>query len=178
MVSGERMNCSKRSLWIAFTIALSFSAVLPARANVPNGLTEIGAARLKVFFWTIYDSYLYSEDGIYRGVEPNLTLRIDYRRRIGSKDLVDRTRSEWQKQGLYSEAAEPWLDKLNGMWPDIEKGDQLLLQVTEEFASRFVFNGQVVGSISDPAFTERFLAIWLSEKSSYPAHRKQLLGID
>jgi hypothetical protein len=61
--------------------------------------------------------------------------------------------------------------------PTSKKGDQLLLQVTEELASRFVFNGQVVGSISDPAFTERFLAIWLSEKSSYPAQRKQLLGI-
>ena len=70
------------------------------------------------------------------------------------------------------------MGKLNGMWPDIEKGDQLLLRVTEELASRFVFNGQVVGSISDPAFTERFLAIWLSEKSSYPEQRKQLLGIE
>ena len=91
---------------------------------------------------------------------------------------MDRTRSEWHKQGLYTEAAELWLGKLSGIWPDIEKGDQLLLQVTEGLASRFVFNGQVVGSISDPAFTEHFLAIWLSEKSSYPAQRRQLLGIE
>jgi len=172
------MNWPKRSLWASITVALCFTAVLPARANVLDSLTEIGSARLKVFFWTIYDCYLYSQDGTYRGVEPNLILRIDYRRRIGSKDLLDRTRSEWRKQGLYSEAAESWLSKLNGVWPDIEKGDQLLLQVTEELASRFIFNGQVVGSIPDPAFTERFLAIWLSEKSSYPAQRKQLLGIE
>ena len=171
------MNWPKRSLWVSITIALCFTAALPARANVPDSLTEIGAARLKVFFWTIYDCYLYSKDGIYRGVEPNLTLRIDYRRRIGREDLVDRTRSEWQKQGLYSEATESWLGELTDMWPDVEKGDQLLMQVTEQLASRFVFNGQVVGSISDPAFTERFLAIWLSEKSSYPEQRKQLLGI-
>lgn len=172
------MNWRKRSLWVSITIALCFTAALPVRANVPDNLTEIGAARLKVFFLTIYDCYLYSEDGIYRGVEPNLTLRIDYRRRIESKDLVGRTRSEWRKQGLYSEAAESWLGELNGMWPDIEKGDQLLLQVTEALASRFFFNGQVVGSISDPVFTEHFLAIWLSDKSSYPAQREQLLGIE
>mgnify|MGYP001281753912 FL=1 len=171
------MNWPKRSLWLSITISLCFTAALPACANLPGSLTEIGAARLKVFFWTIYECYLYSADGIYRGVEPNLTLRIDYRRRIGREDLVDRTRSEWQKQGLYSEATEPWLDELTDMWPDVENGDQLLMQVTEQLASRFVFNGQVVGSISDPAFTERFLAIWLSEKSSYPEQRVQLLGI-
>ena len=172
------MNSPRRSLWVSIAIALCFTAALPARANLPDSLTEIGAARLKVFFWTIYDCYLYSKDGIYRGLEPNLTLRIDYRRRIGREDLVDRTRLEWQKQGLYSEATESWLDELTDMWPDVEKGDQFLMQVTEQLASRFVFNGQVVGSISDPAFTERFLAIWLSEKSSYPEQRKQLLGIE
>ena len=172
------MNWSKRSPWVSIMIALCFTAALPVRANLPDSLTEIGAARLKVFFWTIYDCYLYSKDGIYRGLEPNLTLRIDYRRRIGREDLVDRTRSEWQKQGLYSEATEFWLDELTDMWPDVEKGDQFLMQVTEQLASRFLFNGQEVGSISNPDFTERFLAIWLSEKSSYPEQRKQLLGIE
>ena len=159
-------------------VALCFAEAIPAHANVPESLTEIGAARLKVLFWTIYDCYLYSEDGVYRGLEPNLVLRIDYRRRIGREDLIDRTRSEWHKQGLYSEASEPWLAKLTRIWPDIKKGDQILLQVTEGLASRFVFNGQVVGSISDPAFTERFLAIWLSEESSYPIQREQLIGAD
>ena len=172
------MNWPKRSLWLSIMIALCFAAALPARADLPDSLIEVGAARLKVFFWTIYDCYLYSNDGIYRGLEPNLTLRIDYRRRIGREDLVDRTRSEWQKQGLYSEATESWLDELTDMWPDVEKGDQFLMQVTEQLASRFLFNGQEVGSISNPAFTERFLAIWLSEKSSYPEQRKQLLGIE
>ena len=171
------MNRPRRCLWASIAVALCFTGLLPARANVPDGLTEIGAARLKVFFWTIYDCYLYSEDGSFRGIEPNLTLRIDYRRSIRRKELVDSTRSEWQKQGFYSESDEPWLSKLIEIWPDIEKGDQLLLQVTEELASRFFFNGKVVGSISDPAFTRHFLDIWLSENSSYPAQREQLLGI-
>ncbi|MDP7402798.1 MAG: chalcone isomerase family protein [Gammaproteobacteria bacterium] len=172
------MNWPKRSLRVSIVIALCFTAALTARADLPDSLTEVGSARLKVFFWTIYDCYLYSNDGIYRGLEPNLTLRIDYRRRIGREDLVDRTRLEWQKQGLYSEATESWLDELTDMWPDVEKGDQFLMQVTEQLASRFLFNGQEVGSISNPDFTERFLAIWLSEKSSYPEQRKQLLGIE
>ena len=70
------MNWPRRSLWVSIMIALCFTAALPARANLPDSLTEIGAARLKVFFWTIYDCYLYSKDGIYRGLEPNLTLEL------------------------------------------------------------------------------------------------------
>ena len=62
------------------------------------------------------------------------------------------------------------------MWPDVEKGDQFLMQVTAA-CKPVCLQWQVVGSISDPAFTERFLAIWLSEKSSYPEQRKQLLGL-
>ena len=62
------MNWPKRSLWVSIAIALSFTSALPARADLPDSLTEIGAARLKVFFWTIYDCYLYSKDGTYRGV--------------------------------------------------------------------------------------------------------------
>lgn len=72
---------------------------------------------------------------------------------------MDSTRLEWQKQGFYSESYEPWLSKLIDMWPDIEKNDQLSLQVTEELASRFFFNGKLVGSIPDPAFTRHFVDI-------------------
>ena len=170
------MNRPRRYLWLAVAVALCFAEALFARDNVIDDLTEIGNARLKVLFWTIYDCYLYSEDGVYRGVEPNLTLRIDYRRRIRKEDLVAHTKIELQKQGLYTETTEPWLTALAGIWPDIEKGDRILLQVTESLASKFFFNGQLVGSISDPAFTERFVAIWLSENSSYPAQREQLIG--
>jgi hypothetical protein len=43
-------------------------------------------------------------------------------------------------------------------------------------ATQFYFNGQPLGRINEPAFTERFFAIWLGERSSQPDMRVALLG--
>jgi len=59
----------------------------------------------------------------------------------------------------------------------MKRGDQIVLRVNAELASEFFFNGELVGSIVDPIFTQRFLSIWLSEKSSYPDLRDQLVGL-
>lgn len=162
-----RLNCLILTLVFA-----TFSS-----ANVTSELNQVGNATLKVMFWTIYDSYLYNRDGVYRGVEPELVLRIDYRRNIKQQDLIDRTRKEWRKQGVYAASSEAWLKQLDGIWPDIKRGDQIVLRVDEELASEFFFNGELLGSIADPMFTQRFLSIWLSEKSSYPDLRDQLVGL-
>ena len=50
------------------------------QANITDGLQIVGEARLKVWLWKVYDSSLYSESGYYQGIEPNLTLQIDYLR--------------------------------------------------------------------------------------------------
>ena len=162
-----RLSC------LIFTLLLATTS----SANVTTELNQVGNATLKVLFWTIYDSYLYNKDGVYRGVEPELALRIDYRRNIKQRDLIARTREEWQKQGIYAANSETWLNQLNVIWPDIKRGDQIVLRVNDQLASEFFFNGNLIGSIDDPAFTQRFLSIWLSEKSSYPDLRDKLVGL-
>ena len=42
--------------------------------------------------------------------------------------------------------------------------------------SAFYFNDNLVGSIEDPMFGPLFVDIWLSEKTSEPKLRQQLLG--
>jgi len=158
-------------------LILTLLLATTSSANVTAELNQVGNATLKVMFWTIYDSYLYSKDGVYRGVEPELALRIDYRRNIKQDDLIDRTRKEWRKQGVYAGSSETWLQQLGAIWPDIKRGDQIVLRVNAELASEFFFNDELVGSIADPMFTQRFLSIWLSEKSSYPDLRDQLVGL-
>jgi len=162
-----RLSCLILALLLATT----------SSANVTGELNQVGNATLKVMFWTIYDSYLYNKDGVYRGVEPELALRIDYRRNIKQDDLIDRTRKEWRKQGVYASSSEAWLEQLEAIWPDIKRGDQIVLRVNGELASEFFFNGELIGSIADPLFTQRFLSIWLSEKSSFPELRDQLVGL-
>ena len=155
-------------------LALLLAAV--ATADPLRDLDPVGSTTLKVFFWTIYDSTLFSSDGVYRGMEPGLSLLVTYRRRISRTDLIDRTREEWQKLDIYKPGSEQWLNSLAAIWPDVEKGDQLLLQVNNSLGSSFYFNGVPVGDIQDSQFTSAFLAIWLSEQSSYPKQRNQLVG--
>lgn len=140
-------------------------------------LDRVGSATLKVWFWTIYDSRLYSPDGRFDGIEPGLALELDYKRDIDAGELIQRTREEWQQLDLSHEEQEAWLDKLASLWPDIQKGDELVLYVGGNLGSRFYYNGEAIGEITDAEFTRQFLAIWLSEKSSYPRLRNQLVGL-
>jgi hypothetical protein len=140
-------------------------------------LEAVGSATLRVLLWTIYDSRLYSPDGEYQGVEPDLALEITYRRNIAAQDLLQRTRKEWRELGLYKPEHERWLEQLTGLWPDVKNGDSLVLRVDENLASQFFFNGQAIGEIASAEFTRNFLAIWLSEDSSYPKLRNRLVGL-
>lgn len=166
---------SKTLYWGSLALALNLLA-LPAHANPAASLQPVGQATLKVFFFTIYESTLYTPTGNYRGIEPDLALEIHYRRNISAQRLVDQTREEWLQQDLYHNDTEVWLGILGTMWPDVQRGDVLLLHVDEQLASTFYLNGQSLGRVSDPQFTQQFLAIWLDENSSRPELRDELIG--
>jgi hypothetical protein len=148
-----------------------------AFASPVERLEAVGSATLRVLLWTIYDSRLYSPDGNYEGIEPDLALEITYRRDIKAQDLLERTRKEWRELGLYEAGHEQWLKQLAGLWPDVKEDDSLVLRVDENLASQFFFNGQAIGAIASAEFTRNFLAIWLSENSSYPKLRNRLVGL-
>lgn len=145
-------------------------------AKPTAGLEPVGSATLKVLFWTIYDSKLYAPDGEFDGVEPGLVLEITYRRAINSKDLVQRTEKEWRNLNLKNANQAVWLARLRTLWPDVNDGDSLILEVGDGLASRFYANNEFLGTLEDPEFTRQFLAIWLSRNSSYPDLRNQLVG--
>ena len=148
-----------------------------AHSTPIQNLDRVGSATLKVWFWTIYDSRLYSPDGRFDGIEPGLALELDYKRDIKAAELIQRTREEWKKLGLSHADQDAWLDRLAALWPDIRDGDELVLEVGENLNSRFYYNGELIGELADAKFTEQFLAIWLSERSSYPRLRDQLVGL-
>lgn len=148
-----------------------------AHATPIQNLDPVGSATLKVLFWTIYDSRLYTPDGQFDGIEPGLALELDYRRDIKAEELIQRTREEWRKLGLSHAEQSAWLERLATLWPDIREGDELILEVGDSLNSRFYFNGELIGELADADFTEQFLSIWLSERSSYPKLRNQLVGL-
>ncbi|RUO79256.1 hypothetical protein [Pseudidiomarina taiwanensis] len=138
-------------------------------------LTPVGATRLSVLFWDIYDAELRTDTGRY-GNASQRALKLDYLREISSADLVESTDEEWQRLGFRSERHQQWLTELAGMWPDVQKGDCLVLIEDAQGHANFYNAEGLLGSIDAVEFTNDFLAIWLSEKSRFKDERNALIG--
>lgn len=145
-------------------------------ASPVQDMQKIGEAKLEFLFWDIYNSSLYSPSGVFAKDEYPIALNIQYLRDIEAQDLVDKTAEEWEKLGFTQEQISPWLEKITTIWPDIEKGDELLLIVEADKRSRFYHNQTLIGDMQDETFGPSFLAIWLDENCSFPKLRKKLIG--
>jgi hypothetical protein len=155
---------------------LAFSGV--AMANPLFELKKVGEAKLQVMFWDIYNASLYNQTGEYQAELFPQVLRIDYLRDIDSEDLIARTLEEWQKLGIKQDTWTPWISLLTEIFPNIKKGDSLLLNVSKNQHSEFFFNGKTIGKITDKNFGSSFLRIWLDENASYPKVRNKLIGLN
>lgn len=167
---------TNRSLAATACLVLSLWAS-QIQAYPVDTLRPVGSTTLKWMFFTVYDSALFSPDGIFRGIEPGLALRIDYHRAISRDRLLQTTRDQWRKLGLYQGArSESWLVQLQALWPDVSKGDSIAVYVEPDGTASFYYNQELAGVLADPDFARHFLAIWLAENSSFPALRDQLVG--
>ena len=142
-----------------------------------SDLKKVGEAKLKVLFWDVYNSSLYNQTGEYQAEQFPQVLKIDYLRDIDAEDLIERTQEEWERLGLDPATYTPWLPLLSNIFPNIKKGDTLLLNVNENQQSEFFFNSKTIGKINDQSFGKSFLRIWLDENSSYPKVRNKLIGL-
>ena len=142
----------------------------------PPDLQLVGEAELKVLFWPVYHSRLYTGDGRYHPDQRPVRLEIQYLRTIDADDLISRTALEWEQQGLAHERQQQWLETLNRLWPDVNENDVLALELDENDRSTFYFNGEVLGTLSDRDFGTHFLGIWLSPQTSRPELRAALIG--
>jgi hypothetical protein len=182
------INC-KATCTLVFLFAVHLPAGLLAQVlditTAPDSvdiaidqLETVGTATLRVFFWDVYDSELLTQDGDYHGVEPGLALNLTYKRALTNQQLVAGTRKEWGKlSGPEFLVKQNWSTQLLGLWPNVEVNDEILLYVDSQLASHFYFNGNKLGVLTDSAFTEQFLAIWLSPETSYPKARAKLLNL-
>lgn len=156
-------------LWIMLVPCVAYS--IP----VPDLLLPVGHAKLKVLWFDIYHADLYSDDGTFNEIKGPLYLKLTYQRNIKKIDLLKETKS--QLTLLESdEFVEPWIHRLNILWPEIIKGDTLSFYLSPLGKGHFYHNGIYIGSMPDPHFGLNFLAIWLGEKSSFPKITKQLIG--
>ena len=139
-------------------------------------LKKCGTALLKVLFWDVYESSLYTPDGTWQDDTRPFRLDIRYLRTISAEDLVKQTGKEWAEQGKASPQHTTWMEDLRTLWPDVTSEDVISLSVDKAGVSTFLFNGEVIGRLQDPQFGEDFSGIWLAENTTRPKLRDQLIG--
>ena len=135
----------------------------------------VGQARLKVLFWNIYDSALYTPSGMWQGEGP-YQLSLHYLRDIPVHQLIEQTDKAWREQGRTHPRQAEWLAQLTDIWPDITEGDNLVLSVAASGHSGFWFNGEYIGAIQDEDFGPLFGGIWLDADSPQPDLRAKLIA--
>ena len=143
--------------------------------TLPQNWQRIGEADLSVLWFDVYNAELLSPDGRYSGINSPLVLKLNYRRNISKLDLLEETQKQIEKFAP-TDQTDLWLTKLSQIWPDIRKGDQLAFWIDQNNTGHFFYNERFIGSFKDPAFSDAFIQIWLSDNSSYPNLAKQLRG--
>ena len=139
-------------------------------------LKQVGTSTLRVAFFKVFDSALFTESGDWRDPRTSFRYELTYARSISGNFLVSQTTKEWDHLGFQDNRRSRWVEALKAIWPDVNKGDTIAFDVDAEGVSRFYFNGAWVGTINDPDFAPSFIAIWLSPDTSRPAHRDGLLA--
>ncbi|WP_261904859.1 chalcone isomerase family protein [Vibrio fortis] len=144
-----------------------------AKASPVGDLNKQGEGEMTYLFWTLYNAELYTTP-----TRTEQALKIEYYRDIESKDLVDATQDQWEKLGYSDSKIKSWIAPLYDMWPNVKQGSTLTIRVSENQQSQFYFDEQPIGTITDTQFGPAFLSIWLSENTSEPELRQQLLGLN
>ncbi|MCE2597068.1 chalcone isomerase family protein [Motilimonas cestriensis] len=141
-----------------------------------SDLKKVGSGQMEWLFFSLYDASLYSETGTYQSNRFPIALQIKYHKQIDKKHLLEATQEQWQHLGIDNKQQNDWLMLLNQIWPDVNSGDELTFVVQADASNMFYFNNEPIGKIEDGAFSAAFLAIWLSENTSRPKLRQQLIG--
>lgn len=137
----------------------------------------VGQARLKVLLFKVYDATLYAPKGRYRADQP-FVLTLRYLRDFKGEKIAQRTVEEMRKQGFTNEAKlAQWLRAMNALFPDVSAGVELSAVRLASGATDFYRGEQRIGQVADSEFGQQFFAIWLGEKTSEPAMRRQLLKL-
>lgn len=169
-----------RSLFAGVILFFVIPAQVVASAATPpagHAMDLIGEARMRVLFLDIYDARLLAPGGTLQAGEP-FALSLTYLRSLNGEKIAARSIEEMRKQGLNDDATlDRWYRSLVDIIPDVKKNDEIVGVADADGATRFYLAGEPIGEVPEPAFTRAFFDIWLSEKTSEPRLRDQLLGV-
>lgn len=160
------------ALWLVFWLQPGYGTELPQ-------LQKVGSGRFSYWVWHLYDAELYSSNGRFTDYQQStpLQLTLTYARNISKTEFIEATLDQWKiLQPKESAAQRRWAAELELLWRDVKKGDQLTALLQPDGIIRFYFNNELLGSTTDAAMGPAFFDIWLSESTTAPELRQQLLA--
>lgn len=176
----------KHTYIIGIAVAIMFSSFLVSKAAgaAIQNLKEhfdapkiVGQARLTMFFWDIYDASLIAPQGKFAMEQP-FALELKYLRSFDGKKIASRSVDEMRKLGMDDEVKlAKWYQEMQDIFPNVKKGEMITGVVDKNQISHFYFNDKLLGKVHDKEFSRWFFSIWLSEQTSEPEMREQLLGL-
>ena len=152
---------------------------LELRGSLPDGRLA-GRARLKVWGFQVYNASLWVTNKFQPGAFQNhpFALELEYLRDFSREDIAERSLKEMLLQRpLPADKAARWERQLRDAIPDVRQGDRVTGLHRPGEGLSFLFNGEPVKTIADPELAQLFFGIWLSEATSEPALRRELLSL-
>lgn len=89
-------------------------------------LALVGSSQLRVAFFKVFDSKLYSQSGQWHDPSKSFRFELTYSRAISGRFLTKQTSKEWDHLGFSDPRRGEWESAILAMWPDVKKGDDYL----------------------------------------------------
>jgi len=137
-----------------------------------------GSGKLTWYGFHVYDAALYAPPrfDLADPTTQSFVLELTYARRLDGKGIAQASLDEIERLGFGSDMQRArWHEQMLKLFPDVERGRRLAGVNLPGAGARFYFDGQLLGSIDDPAFARAFFAIWLDERTRAPQLRESLL---
>ncbi len=143
-----------------------------------RGAMPSAMARLRFWGFDVYDARLWAPQGFRfnQATQFRFALELQYLRRLDGDAIASRSLDEMRRLATVTDAqAQSWLLAMREVFPNVNEGDRITgINVPGE-GVEFWVNGQRAGDVKDPVFANLFFGIWLSERTSEPKLRAQLL---
>lgn len=161
------------------------SPALPAKARQTWG-TVLGTPRLigqQLFtYWgfDVYQASLWAGAGRFAPDDwatQGLALELRYARDFQGKDIAQRAIDEIRAQApLRDDQAQRWLFTLQTLLPNVHQGETLTGLYQPDKGLKLFHQDTLLGELTERDLSLRFLGIWLSDRTSQPRLRQQLLA--
>ncbi|MEM9632607.1 MAG: chalcone isomerase family protein [Pseudomonadota bacterium] len=153
----------------------AFADIGPAGRSVPSA-ELVGKGRMTYLGFKVFDAELYAPKGSYSSSAP-FALKLTYLRNFKGKKIAESSVDEIKRQGGVSQQQlDAWGKKMQAIFPNVSAGQSITGVRTANGSSVFYLGSRKIGTISDPAFTKRFFAIWLGNNTRNPRLRAKLVG--